>query len=267
MLLILELGCPWALISPLAPSFLHHWVPQANMGPDKALIHHLLASVTIQRQHLPLVAEGERELVVGYFRISWGFVGIPSGFVNGSSWELGDIRGESCAVASVIWDAAGVSASQLLPALCTSSAARRPAHKERSLSYDIKGIVERSSAQQPPYMGSLCKERTGAEQLLTGAEPGAVSGSVLTTGDRADATGQYRLLSGLQLAYEPIRNRTCHGGTESWPDTTHIQPPPPLYWASEGAASCQGDGSEEEASPLYIHPSPLRFPLSNVELK
>ncbi|KAK9519403.1 hypothetical protein VZT92_022137 [Zoarces viviparus] len=39
------------------------------------------------------------------------------------------------------------------------------------------------------------------------------------------ATGQYRLLSGLQLACEPIRNRTCHGGTESWPDTTRIQPP------------------------------------------
>lgn len=37
-------------------------------------------------------------------------------------------------------------------------AARRPAHKEQSLSYDIKGIVEQASAQRPPYMGSLCKE-------------------------------------------------------------------------------------------------------------
>lgn len=37
-------------------------------------------------------------------------------------------------------------------------AARRPAHKEQSLSYDIKGIVEQASAQRPPYMGSLCEE-------------------------------------------------------------------------------------------------------------
>lgn len=37
-------------------------------------------------------------------------------------------------------------------------AARRPAHKEQSLSYDIKGIVQQASAQRPPYMGSLCKE-------------------------------------------------------------------------------------------------------------
>lgn len=36
--------------------------------------------------------------------------------------------------------------------------ARCPAHKEQSLSYDIKGIVEQASAQRPPYMGSLCKE-------------------------------------------------------------------------------------------------------------
>lgn len=44
----------------------------------------------------------------------------------------------------------------------------------------------------------------------------------------SDATGQYRLLSGLQLASEPIKNRTCHRGTEPWPDTTHIHYPPPL---------------------------------------
>lgn len=37
-------------------------------------------------------------------------------------------------------------------------AAHRPAHKEQSLSYDIKGIVGQASAQRPPYMGSLCKE-------------------------------------------------------------------------------------------------------------
>ncbi|CAB1442871.1 unnamed protein product [Pleuronectes platessa] len=37
-------------------------------------------------------------------------------------------------------------------------APHRPAHKEQSASYDIKGIVEQASAQQPPYMGSLCKE-------------------------------------------------------------------------------------------------------------
>lgn len=56
----------------------------------------------------------------------------------------------------------------------------------------------------------------------------------------SDATGQYRLLSGLRLASEPIRNRTCHRGTE--PDTTHIQKQPPStpYWASKGAARGQG---------------------------
>ena len=43
MWLILGLGCPQALISPLPHSFLHHRVPQANMGPDKALIHQLLS--------------------------------------------------------------------------------------------------------------------------------------------------------------------------------------------------------------------------------
>lgn len=37
-------------------------------------------------------------------------------------------------------------------------AARRPVHKEQSLSYDIKGIVEQATAQWSPYMGSLCKE-------------------------------------------------------------------------------------------------------------
>lgn len=37
-------------------------------------------------------------------------------------------------------------------------AVRGPVHKEQSLSYDIKGIVERGLAQQLPYMGSLCKE-------------------------------------------------------------------------------------------------------------
>lgn len=48
-----------------------------------------------------ILPEGERELVVGYFRISWGFVGIPYGFVISSSWQLGDIRGESWAVGGV----------------------------------------------------------------------------------------------------------------------------------------------------------------------
>lgn len=42
-------------------------------------------------------------------------------------------------------------------------AARRPVHKDQSLSYDIKDIVEQASAQwqQPPPLplfGSLCKE-------------------------------------------------------------------------------------------------------------
>lgn len=43
-------------------------------------------------------------------------------------------------------------------------AARRPVHKDQSLSYDIKDIVEQASAQwqQPPpplpLFGSLCKE-------------------------------------------------------------------------------------------------------------
>lgn len=38
-----------------------------------------------------ILAEGERELVVGSFRISWGFVGILHSFVIDSSWELIDI--------------------------------------------------------------------------------------------------------------------------------------------------------------------------------
>lgn len=43
-------------------------------------------------------------------------------------------------------------------------AARRPVHKDQSLSYDIKDIVEQASAQwqqppfPPPLFGSLCKE-------------------------------------------------------------------------------------------------------------
>lgn len=48
-----------------------------------------------------ILPEGETELVVGCFRVSWGFVGIPYSFVISSSWELGDIRGES-------WVAGGV---------------------------------------------------------------------------------------------------------------------------------------------------------------
>lgn len=53
MFLILGLGCPRALISPLPASFLHHWVPQADMGPDKALIHHLLSGKAApQHPHL-----------------------------------------------------------------------------------------------------------------------------------------------------------------------------------------------------------------------
>ena len=34
-----------------------------------------------------ILPKGERELLVGYFRISWGFVGIPYGFVICSSGE------------------------------------------------------------------------------------------------------------------------------------------------------------------------------------
>lgn len=48
-----------------------------------------------------ILPEGEKEVVVGYFRISWGFVGIPFSFVISSSWELGDIRGESWAAGGV----------------------------------------------------------------------------------------------------------------------------------------------------------------------
>lgn len=47
-----------------------------------------------------------------------------------------------------------------------------------------------------------------------------------------DAAGQYQLVAGLRLACEPIRNRTCHRGTEPQPDTTHIQQRP-SHWASE----------------------------------
>lgn len=38
-------------------------------------------------------------------------------------------------------------------------------------------------------------------------------------------TGQYRLLLGLRLASELIRNRTCHQGTEPWLVATHVQHP------------------------------------------
>lgn len=43
----------------------------------------------------------EKEVVVGYFRDSWGFVGIPYSFVISSSWELGDIWGESWVLGGV----------------------------------------------------------------------------------------------------------------------------------------------------------------------
>lgn len=45
----------------------------------------------------------------------------------------------------------------------------------------------------------------------------------------SDAAGQCPLLSGLHLASEPIRNRTCHGATEPRPDTTHIQQHSPSH--------------------------------------
>lgn len=45
----------------------------------------------------------EKEAVVGCFRDSWGFVGIPFSFVISSSWELGDIRGESWVAGGVDW--------------------------------------------------------------------------------------------------------------------------------------------------------------------
>ncbi|KAM7387933.1 hypothetical protein PAMP_024140 [Pampus punctatissimus] len=45
-----------------------------------------------------ILPEGGEELVVGYFRISWGFVGIPYGFVISSSGELGDSQEKSCMV-------------------------------------------------------------------------------------------------------------------------------------------------------------------------
>lgn len=51
--------------------------------------------------------EGEKELVVGYFRISRGFAGIPCGFVISSSWELWDIQGESWAAGGVGWSRLG----------------------------------------------------------------------------------------------------------------------------------------------------------------
>lgn len=55
----------------------------------------------------------------------------------------------------------------------------------------------------------------------------------------SDQTGQYRLLSGLQLASEPIRNRTCHRGTKRGLTPPTSSAPPPS-WASEGAARGQG---------------------------
>lgn len=36
-----------------------------------------------------ILPEGERDLVVGYLGVSWGFVGILRGFVISSIWELG----------------------------------------------------------------------------------------------------------------------------------------------------------------------------------
>lgn len=35
-----------------------------------------------------ILPEGEKDLVLGYFRISWGFVGILCSFVIGFSWEF-----------------------------------------------------------------------------------------------------------------------------------------------------------------------------------
>lgn len=47
---------PWSL--PCFPPSLHHRVPQADMGPDKALIHHLLSgrphrNIPLMCRHLP----------------------------------------------------------------------------------------------------------------------------------------------------------------------------------------------------------------------
>lgn len=80
----------------------------------------------------------------------------------------------------------------------------------------------------------------------------------------SDAAGQYRPLSGLQLASEPIRNRTCHRGTEPWPDTTHIQQRPPslYYWASKGAIRGQGQrpGWPMISRHVWTRPHTMRGP-------
>lgn len=63
----------------------------------------------------------------------------------------------------------------------------------------------------------------------------------------SDTAGQYRLLSGLRLASEPIRNRTCHRGTEPWPDATHIQQrhPQPLTGPLKGLLGAKVSGQAD----------------------
>lgn len=45
--------------------------------------------------------------MVGYFRVSWGFVGISCGFVISSSWELGDSYSRGILGCSRGWDTLG----------------------------------------------------------------------------------------------------------------------------------------------------------------
>lgn len=66
----------------------------------------------------------------------------------------------------------------------------------------------------------------------------------------SDQTGQYRLLSGLQLASEPIRNRTCtEGPSMAW---HHPHPAPPLPGPRRGLLGAKVSGWADLCSPAMF---------------
>ena len=83
------------------------------------------------------------------------------------------------------------------------------------------------------------ERRQSAADSLTLSCPG------LSAPGLSDAAGQYRLLSGLQLASEPIRNWTCRGETDHWPDTTHIHQHPPLTALLKGPLGAKVSGQAD----------------------
>eukprot|EP00064_Thunnus_orientalis_P004614 superscaffoldBa00000423_g4626 len=240
MLLILGLGCPWALISPLPPSFLHHWVPQADMDPDKALIHHLLVfwrpepdlwkpprwAHQLRSSYTPTApSPSSASPVSPTSRVAMSACPVGLQVSGPAAWDKATINCRAVQRAQrggrQQFPPDGPRSlprghSPRLATSCLTSLRRaehaglwitRAGHKQSYFLSRIECKTERSPARPEQGQGTRgwwsegtalawssedldLPLRRGDEQLFTGAEPGAVSGSALTTGDQAGQLGQ-----------------------------------------------------------------------------